>query len=251
MSKRVHEFFTVNIILAGILALLAAAAFAPQHSTPVLSGGTQPIYKVHTGEKKLALMCNVYWGTEYVRPYLALAQKYNAKITFFIGGIWAAENPALVKEMYLQGHEIANHGYNHKLASRESSSVIISELLKTDAILREITGVKPVLYAPPAGDFTQQTVLAAAENGYSTVMWSIDTIDWRDHDCAKIKRRARSLYTHPPHRRYRGGALRGNGAPLQPRLFLLHRLRAYCKKRTGITPRLQYSIAGSPDAPKQ
>ena len=189
MSKRVHEFFTVNIILAGILALLAAAAFAPQHSTPVLSGGTQPIYKVHTGEKKLALMCNVYWGTEYVRPYLDLAQKYNAKITFFIGGIWAAEKPALVKEMYLQGHEIANHGYNHKLASRESSSVIISELLKTDAILREITGVKPVLYAPPAGDFTQQTVLAAAENGYSTVMWSIDTIDWRDHDCAKIKRR--------------------------------------------------------------
>ena len=93
------------------------------------------------------------------------------------------------KEMYLQGHEIANHGYNHKLASRESSSVIISELLKTDAILREITGVKPVLYAPPAGDFTQQTVLAAAENGYSTVMWSIDTIDWRDHDCTKIKRR--------------------------------------------------------------
>ena len=226
MSKRVHEFFTVNIILAGILALLAAAAFAPQHSTPVLSGGTQPIYKVHTGEKKLALMCNVYWGTEYVRPYLDLAQKYNAKITFFIGGIWAAENPALVKEMYLRGHEIANHGYNHKLASRESSSVIISELLKTDAILREITGVKPVLYAPPAGDFTQQTVLAAAENGYSTVMWSIDTIDWRDHDCD---------------RRYRGGALRGDGASLQPRLFLLHRLRAYCKKRK-ITIRPDYDI---------
>ena len=37
---------------------------------------------------------------------------------------------------------------------------------------------------------TEQTVRAAEDLGYSVIMWSKDTIDWRDHDATLIFSRA-------------------------------------------------------------
>ena len=66
-------------------------------------------------------------------------------------------------------------------------------------------------------------------------MWSIDTIDWRDHDCAKIKRRILDnaapgafILTHPTADTVEALS-GGDGASLQPRLFLLHRLGLIAK----------------------
>ena len=42
----------------------------------------------------------------------------------------------------------------------------------------DATGQKPMLFAPPAGDFNKQTVAVAAELGYKTILWTLDTIDW-------------------------------------------------------------------------
>lgn len=204
MKEKTRELMTVNLILFSILVLLAVFSFGSQGDVDVFRYSAEPIYKADIQDKEIGLMCNVYWGTEYIEPYLELLGQYNVKATFFIGGIWAAENPELVERMYMQGHEIANHGYNHKLASRNSAEVITEEMLKTDRILQQICGEKPVLYAPPSGDFTKETLAAAQRNGYKTIMWSIDTIDWRDHDSAKIKRRIMNnaapgafILTHP------------------------------------------------------
>ena len=46
------------------------------------------------------------------------------------------------------------------------------------------------LFAPPSGSFSQKTLDIAEEMGYNIIMWSLDTIDWRDKDVSLIVRRA-------------------------------------------------------------
>lgn len=180
---------TVNVILAAVLVLLAVAAFSGPSSVSVFSGDNSAIYNIETEDKVIAFMVNVYWGTEYVQPYLDLFKQEGIKVTFFLGGIWAKDNADLIRAMQADGHDIGNHGYNHKLPTRISSDETRKEISTTDSIIAEITGKKPKLYAPPAGDFNKETLNIAKALGYRTIMWSIDTIDWRDKDTGKIKNR--------------------------------------------------------------
>ncbi|HJA68536.1 MAG TPA: polysaccharide deacetylase family protein [Firmicutes bacterium] len=189
MKQKLKEVLTVNTVLAAVLVLLAVAAFAGPSAVSVFSGDESAIYNIETEEKVVAFMVNVYWGTEYVQPYLDLFKQEGIKVTFFLGGIWAKDNAQLIKNMQQDGHEIGNHGYNHKLPTRISSDETRKEISTTDTIITEITGVKPKLYAPPAGDFNKDTLKIARSLGYKTIMWSIDTIDWRDKDTQKIMNR--------------------------------------------------------------
>ena len=45
------------------------------------------------------------------------------------------------------------------------------------------------MFAPPSGDVNSTVVLDAQKCGMVTVMWSADTIDWRDQDKEKIYNR--------------------------------------------------------------
>ena len=86
---------------------------------------------------------------------MELFKQEGVKVTFFLGGIWAKDNAQLIKAMQADGHEIGNHGYNHKLPTHISSDETRKEISTTDTIITEITGTKPKLYAPPAGDFNK------------------------------------------------------------------------------------------------
>ena len=53
-----------------------------------------------------------------------------------------------------------------------------------------LCGVKPTLFAPPSGSFSEITLEAAYDLGYKVIMWSKDTIDWRDKSSDLVFRRA-------------------------------------------------------------
>ena len=46
------------------------------------------------------------------------------------------------------------------------------------------------LFAPPGGSYNSNTTKAAEFLGYKTIMWTRDTIDWRDHNTSLIYNRA-------------------------------------------------------------
>ena len=54
----------------------------------------------------------------------------------------------------------------------------------------QTTGIEMNLFAPPSGAYSSATLTAADTLGYKTVMWSKDTIDWRDKDSWLIFNRA-------------------------------------------------------------
>jgi len=111
-------------------------------------------------------------------------------VTFFAGGSWAAANDPYVIKIRDAGHEIGSHGYYHKDHKLISETRNKEEIFITHKLIESIAGVSMTLFAPPSGSFGKTTVRVASNLGYKTIMWSKDTIDWRDKDAELVYSRA-------------------------------------------------------------
>lgn len=141
--------------------------------------GEQPIYRGNPNKPMVSLMINVAWGNEFLVPMLNTLDAENIKTTFFLDGSWLKKNPELAAEIKKRGHEIENHAYTHPNMSRLSRERAEMEIKKTQDLLKESLGVENKLFAPPSGDFNQQTVSIAHARGLKTVLWTLDTVDWK------------------------------------------------------------------------
>lgn len=176
---RFKNNFWVDFIIAGLLITMVLMLVAKEPAAVFNTYVNTPLYKGDTSKPVVAFACNVVWGTEYIPDMLKLFKENNIKITFFVGGQWAKQNPDLLIQMVSEGHEIGNHGYNHKKPTQLSVEQNKKEILDTERVVSDITGIKTVLFAPPYGDYDERVVSLAKALGYKTIMWSIDTIDWR------------------------------------------------------------------------
>jgi polysaccharide deacetylase family protein (PEP-CTERM system associated) len=73
---------------------------------------------------------------------LDMLKKYKTKATFFVLGWVAERHPDLIKWIYKEGHEIATHGYSHRLLSQMDEDEFKEDLKKSLEILENITGEK-------------------------------------------------------------------------------------------------------------
>jgi len=140
--------------------------------------GAQPIYRGNPAKPMVSLMINVAWGNEYIVPMLDVLDEEKVKVTFFLDGSWLSKNTVLAEEMLKRGHELENHAYTHPKMSTLSRSRAALEIDKTRKLLKKL-GVTNTWFAPPSGDYDQETVEVAHELGLKTVLWTLDTVDWR------------------------------------------------------------------------
>ena len=168
-----------NGVLALVLAVLATVCFLPDAKS--VSGGGDGTYRKGTGEG-VSLMINVYWGTETVLKMLDVLDEYEATATFFLGGCWADDNVACVKEIASRGHEIGSHGYFHRDHSKMNYKENVEEIAHSVEFISLASGKPVTLFAPPSGAYHEETVNAAQALSLKTVLWTKDTVDWRDKD---------------------------------------------------------------------
>ena len=190
--KKERYFIDVlsNVIIAIAVLFVLGMAIKDDIAQVFKSGEPQAYYNGDTAKNNISLMINVYWGTEYIDDMLLVFEKYDIKCTFFIGGCWAANNQDVLKDIAQHGHEIGNHGYfhkDHKNLSRERNR---EEIYVTEKLIESICGKKTTLFAPPSGSYNKLTLEVADELGYKTIMWTKDTIDWRDKNTSLIYKRA-------------------------------------------------------------
>lgn len=189
MKKK--EIITNCLILTVLVTLtFTMIGFSAVNTTATVGG--KAIYQGNQLSNNVSLMINVYWGTEFLPSMLDTLDKYNVKCTFFFGGSWVDDNNAILTDIYERGHEIGNHGYFHKDHSKISSTQNAEEINKCANLIKHILGVEPILFAPPSGAFNNDTLNYCETRGYKVIMWSKDTIDWRDKDSEKIYTRATS-----------------------------------------------------------
>ncbi|WP_339287113.1 polysaccharide deacetylase family protein [Paenibacillus sp. FSL E2-0201] len=142
--------------------------------------GAEPIYRGNPAKPMVSLMINVAWGNQYIVPMLDILDEEKVKVTFFLDGSWLSKNPELAAEMLKRGHEMENHAYTHPNMSTLSRARATVEIEKTQKLLKESLGVTNKWFAPPSGDFDQETVEIASSLGLKTVLWTVDTVDWRN-----------------------------------------------------------------------
>ncbi len=190
-----YKVSTVNVLtnlaLSALLVSVAAVCLYPAQPTVTTEGGETEIYRCAQEDSDgVSLMFNVYWGTEEVYQILDILSEYDATATFFIGGCWADDNVQCVKAIFEAGHELGNHGYFHKDHKKLSEKENEKEIAACNQFLFLSTGVTPTLFAPPSGSYGKDSLAACRALNMKTVLWSRDTVDWRDKDADLVYRRA-------------------------------------------------------------
>lgn len=186
----------IVLTLASLLVVTALALPKTQPAFAPIRQGSAP--------KTVALTVNVYLGTEYVKEIVQILNEYSVKATFFVGGCWVTKNADTAKLLVQCGHCIGSHGYSHLDHSELDYNKNYAEIKKAHEAILQTTGISVTLFAPPSGAYNDYTLDAAKELGYNVILWSKDTIDWRDQDPDLLLYRATKdmhdgdiILTHP------------------------------------------------------
>lgn len=203
MKSKIFVNVVANVVLVTIIAVVALVVFGGGTKSVFSKNDYVPIYRGN-GENCVSLMINVYWGNEYLAEMLQILKKCDVKCTFFVGGSWVAKYSELLGEIVSGGHEIGNHGYNHKKQSKLTYQQNVDEINSCNKMVFSYIGVTPTLFMPPSGDFGDNTVQASKDCDMKMIMWSRDTIDWRDkredlifERCTKNIRSGELILMHP------------------------------------------------------
>lgn len=145
-----------------------------------------PIYCVQTEEPKIALTFDAAWGNEDTKQILDILEKHDVKVTFFMTGGWVGSYPDDVKAILEAGHDLGNHSENHKNMSQLSDAEKTEELMSVHNKVKELTGYEMFLFRPPYGDYDDAVVENAKQNGYYTIQWDVDSLDWKDYGVDSI-----------------------------------------------------------------
>ena len=197
MKKIFRQGVITNVILFCLFLSVAIVGFLPEKTVPISGeNNVTAIYNGNRSEKRVSLMFNVYENSKVVNAIIDLLNERELKATFFVGGCWADDNAETLVRMVDGGHEIANHGYFHKDHKKLDYEKNLQEIKLTGTIVYALCSYKTTLFAPPSGSFSEETLVAASELGYKVIMWSKDTIDWRDKDENKVYSRATKNVTN-------------------------------------------------------
>jgi polysaccharide deacetylase family protein (PEP-CTERM system associated) len=91
------------------------------------------------------------------RRLLDLFDVADTKATFFVLGWVAERHPQLVKEIQERGHEVACHGYSHRMVYEQSPGEFRAETLRSKALLEDLTGEAVQGYRAASFSITPQS----------------------------------------------------------------------------------------------
>ena len=158
---------------------------------PKQPGRLMPIHKVNqaAGKKQIAVTFDAAWGQEQILPLLDILENNNIRSTFFIVGFWAEQYSDLVRAITSRGHELGNHSTNHLHMTQLSREQIEADLRANTQKLFTLTGQTTRLFRPPFGEYNDLVCRVAQEQGMTSVVWSLDGMDWDGKSAEEITRR--------------------------------------------------------------
>lgn len=181
------------LILAVIAAFAVAAGAVRNESIYAFSQNKTarklPIYSVERSDKKIAISFDCAWGNEHTETLLNVMDEYGVKCTFFCVSFWAEKYPDDLKEIIARGHEAGTHSKTHPKMSKLSEKEITDELEYSCRVIKDITGIKPVLFRPPFGDYDDLLIETAQKLSLYTIQWDVDSLDWKDLSANDIAKR--------------------------------------------------------------
>lgn len=185
VSQAGQKLVTLEELLDGQYERLPVKRIPGYYSAKITSDYKSTEYHViKTGssdKNQIAITFDDWANDIYLSEILKVLKKHNIKATFFLRGNGVERNPNLARLILEEGHEVANHTYNHKVVTGISPEELQQEVVKCHQILSQALGQSPKLYfRPPTGVIDDESAKAIAACGYKTiVMYDISPRDFK------------------------------------------------------------------------
>ncbi|MFE7129934.1 polysaccharide deacetylase family protein [Streptomyces sp. NPDC057638] len=108
---------------------------------------------------------------------------------FLLGKNHVIKYPSVVKRIFTEGHEVANHTWSHPRLDKLKPAEIREELSRTQDAIAKITGEKPTLMRPPQGRINDDVTAVSKELGLAQILWSATAKDYSTTDSDLIRER--------------------------------------------------------------
>jgi peptidoglycan/xylan/chitin deacetylase (PgdA/CDA1 family) len=118
---------------------------------------------------------------------LRLLSRYRARGIFFVVGSRVIRAPALLREILAEGHHIGNHSFTHYLDRPPGLVEYYRDVARAQAEIERACGARPRLFRPPLGELCVSGLAAARLLGLRTVLWSVDSGDWRMRRASDVR----------------------------------------------------------------
>lgn len=139
------------------------------------------------GEKgKIALTFDDGPHPQYTEQLLNGLKERGVHATFFVTGEHAKLHPDIIKRMQEEGHLIGNHTYSHIQLKKDNREEFKSQLIKTNEIIKSITGEEVQYVRPPYGTWDKKF---EKELNMFPVLWTIDPQDWCSTNVEGIRKK--------------------------------------------------------------
>jgi peptidoglycan/xylan/chitin deacetylase (PgdA/CDA1 family) len=171
----------------GIVSLAGGAFMVRENDPPpshvpravaVLKQWPEELVRGPRGRREIALTFDAGGEAGEVDRLLAALRDEGIVSTFFLTGKWAVEYPAEARAIVEQGHEPGNHTWSHPELTTLPDDEVRNELLRAEAQLEGGLGVRVrPRFRAPFGDRDDRILRLAAETGYQSCYWTVDSLD--------------------------------------------------------------------------
>jgi cellulose synthase/poly-beta-1,6-N-acetylglucosamine synthase-like glycosyltransferase/peptidoglycan/xylan/chitin deacetylase (PgdA/CDA1 family) len=174
----------------------AGPSALPKGTGPIVELAGSKVRSVEAPARTVALTFDDGPDPTWTPKVLDVLRRHHARATFFVIGARAAANPALIRHIRADGHELGSHTFSHVDLPAVSGWERNLQVSLTQTALAGTVGIHTNLFRPPyssTADAVTQRDLGAyrqvAGQGYLIVLSDHDTEDWRKPGVAAIVRR--------------------------------------------------------------
>jgi peptidoglycan/xylan/chitin deacetylase (PgdA/CDA1 family) len=130
------------------------------------------------GKSQIALTFDGGGEAECFDDLITALANAHVHSTFFITGRFANEHSDCAAAITKHGHEVGNHTWSHLALTKQPDAIIRDELVHAERRITEVSGQNPKpLWRAPYGDRDARVLKVAANLGYRSIYWTLDSLD--------------------------------------------------------------------------
>ena len=136
------------------------------------------VWTIPNNEKKIYLSFDDGPIPEVTPWVLNVLKQYNVKATFFCIGDNVRKYPEVFKQIISEGHQIANHSFNHLNGWKTDSKKYIENVIEAENEISKLTNSSLKLFRPPYGKIKPNQSYKLRKLGFKIIMWDIISKDY-------------------------------------------------------------------------
>lgn len=176
--KRTLSLLLVLVLLVSVTLPARAMNDADHPETPALA------LERGANKKLIAITFDDGPGA-YTNRLLDGLKAKGVKATFFMLGSCASNYPSVVARVYKEGHQVANHSWDHPELTSLSDYSISNQVQSTISVLnRNIGGAEGFFFRCPYGSYNSRVASCV---GLPMIYWSVDTLDWKYRNAYTVR----------------------------------------------------------------